>query len=120
MAQAFPNAFAVDQPEGSARTNPYAADAFIEPWLLKHSEFYRKHLTRDGRRSSKSTRRASRITLESRKNSLEPVVSPGAVAAAERADSVGATSIEEDRLKERMAQGRQDKEKSSWRRHLHL
>lgn len=117
MAQAFPNAFAVDQPEGSARGNAYAADAFIEPWLLKHSEFYRKHLTRDGRRESKSGRRASHISIESRKNSLEPVVSPGAVAAAETASRSGAESIEEERLNERRES---QPEKKSWQRALHL
>ena len=63
---------AIDQPAGSSRTNPYAAESWLEPWLTKHSEFYRKHLTRDGRRESKSTRRHSIVTeeLESRKNSV--------------------------------------------------
>jgi hypothetical protein len=73
MAQAFPNGFSIDQPSGSSQTNPYAAEAWIEPWLLKHSSFYRKHLTRDGRTESKSSRRASVINaeLESRRNSVE-------------------------------------------------
>ena len=118
MAQAFPNAFAVDQPEGTAQNSPYAADAFIEPWLLKHSEFYRKHLTRDGRRESKSSRRASHITVESRKNSLEPVASAGAVAAAGTASRSGAESIEEERLHERMEEPQA--EKKGWKRFLHL
>jgi hypothetical protein len=118
MAQAFPNAFAVDQPEGSSRQNPYAADAFIEPWLLKHSEFYRKHLTRDGRHESKAGRRASQITMESRKNSLEAPPSPGAVAAAESASERGAESIEEDRLQQKAEEPQETKK--SWRRHLHF
>jgi hypothetical protein len=72
MAQAFPNGFAIDQPTGSSQTNPYAAEAWVEPWLLKHSSFYRKHFTRDGRTESKASRRASVITaeLESRRNSV--------------------------------------------------
>lgn len=63
---------AIDQPAGSSRTNPYAAESWLEPWLTKHSEFYRKHLTRDGRLESKSTRRNSIAAevLESRKNSV--------------------------------------------------
>ncbi|KAI1617583.1 hypothetical protein EDD36DRAFT_459267 [Exophiala viscosa] len=70
---------AIDQPAGSSKTNPYAAESWLEPWLTKHSEFYRKHLTRDGRRESESTRRHSIVTeeLESRKNS---VVAPEAEA----------------------------------------
>ncbi|KAK6379982.1 hypothetical protein LTS17_006056 [Exophiala oligosperma] len=70
MAEGF-NGMAMDQPAGTSRTNPYAAESWLEPWLIKHSEFYRKHLTRDGRRESKSTRRHSIVAegLESRKNS---------------------------------------------------
>jgi hypothetical protein len=118
MAQAFPNAFIVDQPEGSANRSPYAADAFIEPWLLKHSEFYRKHLTRDGRRESKSGRRASQITIESRKNSLEAQPAPGAIAAAESASERGADSIQEER-NQQLAQESQE-QKKGWKRHLHF
>lgn len=119
MAQAFPNAFAVDQPEGSSRQSPYAADAFIEPWLLKHSEFYRKHLTRDGRHESKAGRRASQITAaESRKNSHQAPPSPGAVAAAESASERGVDSIEEERLLQKV--GKAEEGKKGWRRHLHF
>jgi hypothetical protein len=119
MAQAFPNAFAVDQPEGSSRQSPYAADAFIEPWLLKHSEFYRKHLTKDGRHESKAGRRASQITVESRKNSIEATQpTPGAVAAAENASERGAESIEEERLQQKAEESKETKK--GWRRHLHL
>lgn len=119
MAQAFPNAFAVDQPEGSARKNSYAADAFIEPWLLKHSDFYRKHLTRDGRRESKAGRRASQIDIESRKNSVAaPQPTPGAVAAAEIASERGAESIEEERQQQKAEETKETKK--GWRRHLHF
>ncbi|KAK5198883.1 hypothetical protein LTR92_001354 [Exophiala xenobiotica] len=71
MAEGF-NGMAMDQPAGSSRTNPYAAESWLEPWLIKHSGFYRKHVTRDGRRESKSTRRHSIVAegLESRKNSV--------------------------------------------------
>ncbi|KIW12456.1 hypothetical protein PV08_09733 [Exophiala spinifera] len=73
MAQAF-NGLAMDQPAGAGITNPYAAESWLEPWLLKHSEFYRKHLTRDGRHESKSTRRhsivAEELESESRKHSV--------------------------------------------------
>ncbi|KAK7888105.1 hypothetical protein LTR67_008982 [Exophiala xenobiotica] len=71
MAEGF-NGMAMDQPAGSSRTNPYAAESWLEPWLIKHSGFYRKHLTRDGRRESKSTRRHNIVAegLESRKNSV--------------------------------------------------
>lgn len=119
MAQAFPNAFNVDQPEGSSRKNSYAADAFIEPWLLKHSEFYRKHLTRDGRAESKASRRASQIDIESRKNSVTaPQPTPGAVAAAEDASGRGAESIGEARQQQKMEEAKETKK--GWRRHLHF
>ena len=72
MAQAFPNAFNVDASTSNNQdgANPYGADAWLEPWLCKHSAFYRKHLTRDGRMESKSARRGSLIEAESRKNSV--------------------------------------------------
>jgi len=71
MAEAFNGQVLMDQPAGTGN-RPYAAESWFEPWLIKHSEFYRKHLTRDGRRESKSTRRHSVVTegLESRKNSV--------------------------------------------------
>ena len=75
---------AIDQKAGIAsNANYYAADPWVEPFLLKF-EFYRKHFTRDGRRETKSTRRGSAADnmLESRKNSVasvapEPVVGGG-------------------------------------------
>lgn len=72
MAQAFPNAFNVDAPTEANKANPYATEAWIEPWLCKHSSFYRNHFTRDGRRESKSVRRGSVVSqeIESRKNSV--------------------------------------------------
>lgn len=71
MAGSFSGPVLVDQPEGTG-SRPYAAESWFEPWLIKHSEFYRKHFTRDGRRESKSTRRHSVVTegLESRNNSV--------------------------------------------------
>ncbi|EXJ62935.1 hypothetical protein A1O7_03379 [Cladophialophora yegresii CBS 114405] len=71
MAEAFNGQVLMDQPAGTGN-RPYAAESWLEPWLIKHSEFYRKHFTRNGRRESKSTRRHSIVTqgLESRKNSV--------------------------------------------------
>jgi len=70
MAEGF-NGIAMDQPAGTGN-KPYVAESWLEPWLIKHSEFYRKHLTRDGRTEAKSTRRYSAVAegLESRKNSV--------------------------------------------------
>ncbi|EXJ80571.1 hypothetical protein A1O1_08717 [Capronia coronata CBS 617.96] len=70
MAEGF-NGMAMDQPAGASKTNPHAAEAWLEPWLIKHSEFYRKHLAR-GRSESKATRRHSEVSeaLESRNNSV--------------------------------------------------
>ncbi|OAP56917.1 hypothetical protein AYL99_09029 [Fonsecaea erecta] len=86
MAEAFNGQVLMDQPAGTGN-RPYAAESWLEPWLIKHSEFYRKHFTRDGRRESKSTRRHSVVTegLESRKNSVAApeVEAPAATAAAE-------------------------------------
>jgi len=50
-----------DQPKA---TGLYATSAWFEPFLLKHSTLYRKHATRDGRRESKASRRASVISAE--------------------------------------------------------
>lgn len=71
MAQAFPNAFNVDAAGAANSHNPYAAEAWLEPWLCKHSIFYRSHFTRDGRRESKSARRQSVIEQNSRKSSTD-------------------------------------------------
>jgi len=61
----------MDQPAGAGRTNPYAAESWLDPWLIKHSGFYRKHFASDGRRESRSTRRSSAAgaVLESRRES---------------------------------------------------
>lgn len=72
MSQGFPpNVGPIDAPKDSK--DPAAAEAWLEPLLLK-SNFYRKHFTRDGRRESKSTVRNQSITAasnESRKSSLD-------------------------------------------------
>jgi hypothetical protein len=90
MAEAFNGQVLMDQPAGTGN-RPYAAESWFEPWLIKHSEFYRKHFARDGRRESKSTRRHSIVTegLESRKNS---VAVPEAEAAAPAAPATEATA----------------------------
>jgi len=84
MAGAYNGPVLQDQPEGTGN-RPYAAESWLEPWLTKHSDFYRKHFTRDGRRESKSTRRHSVVSegLESRKNSVALPESEAASAAAE-------------------------------------
>lgn len=46
-----------------------SAGPWFEPFLTKHSKFYRKHFTRDGRRESKTERRASVISDAERRNS---------------------------------------------------
>jgi hypothetical protein len=71
MAGTYSGQVLLDQPAGTGN-RPYAAESWLEPWLIKHSDFYRKHMTRDGRTESKSTRRNSVVTegLESRKNSV--------------------------------------------------
>jgi hypothetical protein len=123
MAQAF-NGLAMDQPAGASKTNPYAAESWLEPWLIKHSEFYRKHLTRDGRRESKSTRRNSVVAegLESRKNSVAvPEATteatdalPGAV------EETARPSVEAERTPSESETAASKKEKSvhGWRKGL--
>lgn len=84
MAEGFNGQVLMDQPAGTGN-RPYAAESWLEPWLIKHSEFYRKHFTRGGRTESKSTRRHSVVTegLESRKNSVAaPEAAPEAAAEA--------------------------------------
>lgn len=82
MAEFF-NGMAIDQPAGTARRNSHAADSWLEPWLIKHVSFYRKHFSQDGKAESHATRRHSEISeaLKSRENSVaEP--SPDAVVTA--------------------------------------
>ena len=66
------NGVAIDQPAGTARHNSHAADSWLEPWLIKHVSFYRKHMTKDGQAESASTRRHSVVSnaLRSRENSV--------------------------------------------------
>jgi hypothetical protein len=40
------------------------AKPWLEPWLIKHSSFYRKHFTKNGDGMTKSERRASVISQE--------------------------------------------------------
>jgi len=42
------------------------AKPWLEPWLIKHSSFYRKHFTKNGDGMTKSERRASVISQEER------------------------------------------------------
>ena len=83
MAGLYSGPVQLDQPAGTGN-RPYAAESWLEPWLINHSAFYRTHFTRDGRRESKSSRRHSVVTeeLESRRNSvaLPEVEATGAVA----------------------------------------
>jgi len=98
MAEAFNGQVLMDQPAGTGN-RPYAAESWFEPWLIKHSEFYRKHLTRDGRRESKSTRRHSIVTegLESRKNSVAVPEAEAAGAAATEATTATPAPVEQPR-----------------------
>jgi len=121
MAEGF-NGVAMDQPAGSGN-RPWAAESWLEPWLTKHSEFYRKHLTRDGRRESKSTRRSSVVAeaLESRKNSIavpEADVTAAADHEAEAAAAMPAAAQEpRESLEAEGQEGATKKEKGiNWRK----
>ena len=102
MAGSFTGPVLLDQPS-DVKNRPYAADSWLEPWLINHSEFYRNHFTRDGRRESKSTRRHSVVAegLESRKNSVDvpQVDSEAARAAVPEAEATGAmpAAVEQQR-----------------------
>jgi hypothetical protein len=53
MAGLFPiGEMALDQKAGESKRHPFAAEAWLEPWLCKN-DFYRNHFTRDGRRESR-------------------------------------------------------------------
>jgi len=71
MAEFF-GAMARDQPAGTARRDSHASDSWLEPWLIKHVSFYRKHFSEDGKAESHATRRHSVISeaLKSRENSV--------------------------------------------------
>jgi len=60
---------AIDQ-HSSNKT--YGTQPWLEPFLIKHSSWYRKHMTREGRRESKAERRGSAASamLESRRQSV--------------------------------------------------
>ncbi|KIX10222.1 uncharacterized protein Z518_01303 [Rhinocladiella mackenziei CBS 650.93] len=128
MAEGF-NGMAMDQPAGASKTNPYAAESWLEPWLIKHSEFYRKHLTRDGRRESKSTRRHNEVAegLESRKNSVAAPTIPEAQATrampapAEQSPRQSAESENEDTpaaAAEQTSTSKKDKLLHGWRKNI--
>jgi len=98
MALAF-NGMAMDQPAGMSATHPYAAESWLEPWLIKHSKFYRNHLTKNGRRESKSTVRHESIAaeLDSRKNSVAvPEAETEATSAVPASVQEGKRSIDAD------------------------
>jgi len=111
------NGMATDQPTAASKTHPWAAESWLEPWLTKHSEFYRKHLTRDGRRESKSTHRNSAVTegLASRDNS---VAAPEAGATEALPAPVGeatANNVEAQAPAETEAPSNKDKAIHNWR-----
>jgi hypothetical protein len=76
MAGLYSGPVMLDYPATAERRPSYAAESWLEPWLIKHSGFYRNHFTRDGRQESKSARRQSVVSegLASRKNSVAPSV----------------------------------------------
>jgi hypothetical protein len=123
----FYNGMAIDQPAGTARRNSHAADSWLEPWLIKHVSFYRKHLAKDGKAESHATRRHSVVSdaLKSRENSVAepaPDAVVGADIAFEEAQATGAAPapVEEQRRESSEASeataGR--KEKLGWRKNI--
>lgn len=68
-----------DHADGSER-RVSTAGPWLEPFLVRHSGFYRRHFTRDGRRESKTERRASVVSQaeeEERRRRRESVESEG-------------------------------------------
>ncbi|EXJ79817.1 hypothetical protein A1O3_08102 [Capronia epimyces CBS 606.96] len=132
MAEGF-NGMAIDQPAGASKTNPYAAEAWLEPWLIKHSEFYRKHMAH-GRTESKATRRHSEVSeaLESRNNSVtapepeHPVAVDAGVAPSPGATDAMPVPVEQPRQSdagetathEGAVETKKEKMLHSWRKHL--
>lgn len=117
MAEGF-NGLAMDQPAGTGK-RPYAAESWLEPWLIKHSGFYRKHFTHDGRRESKSTERHSIVAegLESRNSS---VAAPEAAATAAMPAPVEEPrpSVEASTPAEAEASSKKEKLVYGWRKRI--
>lgn len=51
----------IDHPQGDHNVG---AKPWLEPWLIKHSGFYRKHFTKNGDGLTKGERRASVVSSE--------------------------------------------------------
>jgi hypothetical protein len=51
----------VDHPKGDHNVG---AKPWFEPWLIKHSSFYRKHFTKNGDGLTKTERRQSVVSQE--------------------------------------------------------
>lgn len=121
----FYNGMAIDQPAGTARRNSHAADSWLEPWLIKHVSFYRKHLAKDGKAESHATRRHSVVSeaLKSRENSVaEPA--PDAVVAANiafeesQATDAAPAPVEQPRESTEPEAERKEKTIHGWRRNI--
>lgn len=126
MAEGF-NGMAMDQPTGATKTNPHAAEAWLEPWLIKHSGFYRKHLAR-GREESKASRRHSEVSeaLESRNNSVDAPITEQSVATGAGISDALPVPVEQPREADEIetpaheieAETKKDKLLHSWRKHI--
>ena len=61
----------VDHPKGDR----VGAKPWLEPWLIKHSSFYRKHFTKNGDGLTKTERRASVISQDEERIKRQSAVS---------------------------------------------
>lgn len=71
----------IDQPSAEARRDSHASEAWVEPWLIKHVGFYRKHMTKDHKGEPATERRQSLIAEDLQKASRENSVAAEGTAA---------------------------------------
>ncbi|RVX69127.1 hypothetical protein B0A52_06840 [Exophiala mesophila] len=64
MAGLYSGILAIDQPSGAGRRDSHASEPWVEPWLIKHVGFYRKHMTKDNHGEPAADRRHSLMTVD--------------------------------------------------------
>lgn len=62
MAGLYSGSLALDQPSGEGRRDSHSSEPWVEPWLIKHVGFYRKHMTKDNQGEAAAERRHSLMT----------------------------------------------------------
>jgi hypothetical protein len=71
----FPANGIADIPPDHPKGDRVGAKPWLEPWLIKHSSFYRKHFTKGGDGLTKTERRASVVSMDEERLRRQSAVS---------------------------------------------